>query len=277
MDIGPAVNKWTVDYLSNAMGGTPVKVHVSKEAKLDFLSKNFTYKTMPFNKFIEQCADCKSDDFLYLRSIGDDKRGRDISHISKQFPQIANDFKFPSFVSLLSEKDLYFSSVLRVASKELNLWTHYDIMDNILINVRGSKRVTLFSPEDIPYLYVVGDKSKITNIDESEDYIREHFPLFLKATKYECTLDEGDGLFIPSLWFHNVLSLNFTISVNIFWKDEDVHEFYDKNDVYGNKDLIPASNAFANIDKALKHLNSLPEKYKHFYYKMMINKIEQKF
>ena len=28
----------------------------------------------------------------------------------------------------------------------------------------------------------------------------------------------GDVLFIPALWFHNVVSLDFSVAVNAFWR-----------------------------------------------------------
>ncbi len=47
----------------------------------------------------------------------------------------------------------YFSSCLRISSEGIRLWTHYDIMDNVLCNIRGRKRVVLWEPSDVsPYL-----------------------------------------------------------------------------------------------------------------------------
>ena len=67
-------------------------------------------------------------------------------------------------------------------------------MDNILIQVVGVKRVVLFSPEDVDYMYMCGDKSEIIDID-NPDY--QKYPLYAKARKYECQLTPGDILFIP--------------------------------------------------------------------------------
>ena len=67
-------------------------------------------------------------------------------------------------------------------------------MDNILIQVVGVKRVVLFSPDDVDYMYMCGDKSEIIDID-NPDY--QKYPLYSKARKYECQLTPGDILFIP--------------------------------------------------------------------------------
>ena len=61
-------------------------------------------------------------------------------------------------------------------------------------------------------------------------------------TTYCGVLEPGDILYIPALWFHNILTLEeegWALSINIFWKNLP-QEIYDKKDIYGNKDLLPA-------------------------------------
>ena len=141
------------------------------------------------------------------------------------------------------------------------------IMDNVLIQISGKKRVVLFPPSDIDCLYMKGDKSLVLDVDEPD---LATYPLFAKATRYECDLMAGDSLFIPAMWLHNVITESFSIGVNVFWKHVD-DAFYEKNDVYGNKDLIGGSRALLFADKAVKELNQLPDKtYKEFYTKRII-------
>jgi hypothetical protein len=44
--------------------------------------------------------------------------------------------------------------VLRIGSPGLELWTHFDVMANALLQLVGTKRVLLFPPEQEPNLYV---------------------------------------------------------------------------------------------------------------------------
>jgi tRNA wybutosine-synthesizing protein 5 len=284
-DFGQCLREWSPNYLRNKLNDSLVSVHVSSEPKLDFIKKNFSYKTMAFNEFIDKCVD-KSDEYLYLRSLGSDRRARLIANIKTDFPSIGEDIKIPKFLSINeniidcneNNENQLFSSVFRISSKDLVLWTHYDIMDNILLQVKGSKRVALFPPESVPFLYLIGDKSQVVDIDAPNEQLANNYPLFLKATRYECILEEGDALFIPSLWFHNVKALDFSIGINFFWKDKQISDnnFYNKSDVYGNKDLVPASDAFVNLDKAIKHTEKLPKKFRDFYLRIMINKLQNK-
>ncbi|XP_059783321.1 tRNA wybutosine-synthesizing protein 5 isoform X2 [Balaenoptera ricei] len=235
IDLGTCTSKWTVDYLSQIGGRREVKIHVAAVAQMDFISKNFVYRTLPFGKLVQRASEEKHKEFFisedekyYLRSLGEDPR-KDVADIRKQFPLLEGDIKFPKFF----KEEQFFSSVFRISSPGLQLWTHYDVMDNFLIQVTGKKRVVLFSPRDAQYLY------------------------------------------LSALWFHNVVSEEFGVGVNVFWKHLP-SECYDKTDTYGNKDPTAASRAAQILDRALKTLAELPEEYRDFYARRMVLHIQDK-
>ncbi|CAF1448656.1 unnamed protein product [Rotaria sordida] len=268
-DIGACQEKWTSDYLASKIGSKPVRIHVSQDDMMDFVRKNFTYETLPFNKLIHRCARTTNDEYFvspdehyYFRALGDNQR-TDIANIEKHFPSIANDIKYPPLFS----PEKFFSSVFRIGSANTQLWTHYDIMDNVLIQVHGTKRLIMFKPSDIDYLYIDGDKSLVNNI-EQPDF--DTYPLVRHATYYTGTLQSGDCLFIPALWFHNIKSLDtYSISLNVFWRHLNIG-FYEPQDLYGNKDLIPFSRTIGQLAKSLNELDKqLPPVYVDFYIKRL--------
>ncbi|XP_076306272.1 tRNA wybutosine-synthesizing protein 5-like [Tachypleus tridentatus] len=272
INIGKCTEKWTAGYLAEQVGNQPVKVHVSTSTKLDFINKNFLYRTLPFNEFIARAAEEKHSNYFldekevyYMRSLGDDPR-KDVADIRRQFSGLAKDI---SYSDIFPEKQ-FFSSVFRIASKGLCLWTHYDVMDNLLIQVKGKKYAVLFHPNDVSYMYMNGDKSEVLDVENPD---LEKYPEFIKATKYTCTLDSGDILFIPALWLHNMTSLEFGVAVNVFWHHLE-ESMYDKKDPYGNKDPHPAATALTFLEKALKTLKQLPDDYRTFYSKLMISRIQ---
>ncbi|XP_041433029.1 tRNA wybutosine-synthesizing protein 5 isoform X5 [Xenopus laevis] len=228
LHLGDCSTKWTVDYMSKTGGSKEVKIHVSEVPQMDFIRKNFLYRTLPFDTFVKRAAKEKHTEFFisenekyYLRSLGEDPR---------------------------------------------------KVMDNLLIQVTGKKRVVLYSPRDAPYLYLSGDKSEVLDVD-NPDLVK--YPLFSHARRYECYLEAGDVLFIPALWFHNTVADGFGVGVNVFWKDLP-SECYDKTDTYGNKDPCAASRAMQILDRALKTLEELPEEYKDFYARRMVLRIQAK-
>jgi hypothetical protein len=179
-------------------------------------------------------------------------------------------------VSDRNQASPYFSSVLRVSTPGLHMWTHYDVMDNVLVQVVGEKFITLLPPDQIEALQVP------PGIHQSSSPILNIFAPFnapfgdVKTTgasippaledalvKHGMTemLKPGDILFIPALWFHNVFAMpgpkpGPVISINVFWRHFPVEE-YDRKDLYGNKDILKASDAHANFTKALQQIDAI--------------------
>ncbi|RXM27808.1 tRNA wybutosine-synthesizing protein 5 [Acipenser ruthenus] len=263
VQLGGCTEKWSVDYLATKGADHDVKIHVSSVPQMDFLRKNFLYRCC---QSVCLFVSVQKESY-YLRSLGEDPR-KDIADIRKQFPSLAEDFLLPEFF----EKEQFFSSVFRISSPGLQLWTHYDVMDNLLVQVTGRKRVVLYSPRDAPYLYLSGDKSEVLDVDHPD---LNRYPEFVKARRYECCLEPGDILFIPALWFHNTLALQFGVGVNIFWRHLPP-ACYDRTDTYGNKDPMAAARAMQVLERALRTLEELPEEYRDFYARRMVLKIQSK-
>lgn len=101
---------------------------------------------------------------------------------------------------------------------------HFDVHRNLACVVAGRRRFVLFPPEQIDNLYVgpVLDTPSgvpISLVDETNpDFDR--FPRYQYAldAAQEAVLNPGDALYIPSLWWHGVTSLEpFNVLVNYWW------------------------------------------------------------
>ncbi len=51
-------------YLEKCCGPKPVAVHVTQAQQMDFLSKNFVYRTLPLGEAVRRCARAQHDDFF---------------------------------------------------------------------------------------------------------------------------------------------------------------------------------------------------------------------
>lgn len=96
---------------------------------------------------------------------------------------------------------------------------HYDVAENLLLQVFGSKRVLLWSPDQCPLLYlrplgVIHDRQSHLDVFE-HDPVR--FPAFEQASAIEATLEPGDTLYLPAFWAHYVRTLDASMSVNYWW------------------------------------------------------------
>jgi hypothetical protein len=112
------------------------------------------------------------------------------------------------FQKIMDGATKYFSTGILMGPKDSQMGLHYDFLDShaYLAQIVGKKRCVLFSPEDSDALY--GGKANV----DAPDF--EQFPLLRDATAYECTLEPGELLFIPYRWWHHVVSLEASITVN---------------------------------------------------------------
>ncbi|XP_028404234.1 hypoxia-inducible factor 1-alpha inhibitor-like [Dendronephthya gigantea] len=104
---------------------------------------------------------------------------------------------------------------------------HYDIMENVFIQLQGRKRFILFSPDQYTNLYPhpIGhphDRQSQVDLD-TPDY--ERFPKFRNVQSIEAILEPGDVLYVPTNWWHHVESNknDFTVSLN-FWFEDHLSE-----------------------------------------------------
>ncbi|XP_028291726.1 tRNA wybutosine-synthesizing protein 5 isoform X2 [Gouania willdenowi] len=310
--LGPCLHKWTVDYLRRKGGSKQVKIHVSTVPQMDFLRKNFVYKTLPFNEFVKRASENKHTDFFlsenesyYLRSLGEDVR-KEPADLSRQFPELSEDFHIPSFF----EPEQFFSSVFRISSCALQLWTHYDVMDNLLAQVTGVKRVVLFSPQNALHLYLsvsLGLRFATCFTSSAGSALVRDFVHFQRGGNWEGLSEWGtdSNSAMPLCHGSKVKECSFKKKkgdksevLDIDAPDLKLYpefvkakryecvlepgdllfipESYDKKDMYGNKEPVAAARALQAVDRALLTLDQLPANYRDFYGRCMIQRIQKR-
>jgi hypothetical protein len=111
-------------------------------------------------------------------------------------------------------------------SNRTTVAAHYDVLDNIACVCAGRRRFTLFPPEQIANLYVgpidftpAGQAISLVDFDAPD---LDQYPRFADALQHAQTtmLEPGDAIYIPSMWWHHVRSLDgFNILINHWWRD----------------------------------------------------------
>lgn len=106
---------------------------------------------------------------------------------------------------------------------------HFDAPDNLACCLVGRRQFTLFPPEQVENLYPGpfdptpgGQVVSVVDFD-NPDFAR--YPRFSDALAAARTalLEPGDALFIPSMWWHHVRSLEpFNVLVNYWWRSSPV-------------------------------------------------------
>lgn len=208
-----ALKKWNRNFFSERFPDKKVSLTIF-DTKIN----------MPGNQIEVKIPDALK--LIYENSIPNKKHYIMQRSLTECFPELLSDVEMPKYVN--SHKEVV--SNFWYSESGANTRAHYDYSNNIFVQVSGVKRVRLFSPSDTQFLYphditdyVTMDgvnhpavqASKISSIDEI-DYLR--FPEFKHATSYEGILRGGDILYIPAGWWHEICSLDVSMSVNYWWK-----------------------------------------------------------
>ena len=108
---------------------------------------------------------------------------------------------------------------------------HFDFPDNIACSVVGRRRFTLFPPDQAENLYVgplefTPSGQPISLVDTcNPDLARYPNYEHAMAASYMVELDPGDAIFIPSMWWHHVESLEaFNVLVNYWWRSTPAYQ-----------------------------------------------------
>jgi len=109
---------------------------------------------------------------------------------------------------------------------------HFDNTENIACVVAGTRRFTMFPPDQIGNLYVgpldltpAGQPISLVDV-RNPDLAR--FPRFTAALEVAevAELSPGDAVYVPALWWHHVEALDdFNVLVNYWWRE--VPDFFD--------------------------------------------------
>ncbi|HEY5377261.1 MAG TPA: cupin-like domain-containing protein [Polyangiaceae bacterium] len=89
---------------------------------------------------------------------------------------------------------------------------HHDQQSVLLVQVYGSKRIKLISPEYSARLY--NDHGGYSRVDPELSEL-DPWPLFANVPVHTVTLDPSDALFVPLGWWHHVRSVSASISISL--------------------------------------------------------------
>lgn len=86
---------------------------------------------------------------------------------------------------------------------------HFDVHENLMLCISGTKHIMLYPPGDARYLYPVNDFSRsaivpFASFGELAPDLRQKFALVPKAKPFEFTIRAGDLFYLPACWWHCV-------------------------------------------------------------------------
>merc|ERR1711973_722803 len=118
----------------------------------------------------------------------------EVLYIQKQNSNLTDEFK--SIIDDVESEIAWASSAFNKSPDAVNFWMgderaitsmHKDPYENIYCVVRGHKDIILQPPTDLPWIPY-----------------KELTPGVYKRSVYRLRLEQGDCLYLPSVWFHHL-------------------------------------------------------------------------
>jgi hypothetical protein len=211
----PARKLWTADYLREALRGRTVEYQGGRAAAGgDFeRHKDDFSRQVPFERFIDMIDGHAGND-AYLTAYN--------SRINAEaLAPLQNDVRpLPKY---LSQPDGELGGMFWIGPAGTFTPLHHDLTNNLLVQVVGRKRVVLVDAVNLPRLY--NDQHVFSEVRDLTDPALDltRFARLNGLTAYDVELQPGQALFIPVGWWHQVASLDFSVSItytNFLWPND---------------------------------------------------------
>jgi hypothetical protein len=200
----PALGKWSHEWFRDTHGDLEVA-----------LSTNPTHTSKPvrmrLGKYMQRIIDNeRMEGGLYLDQFPLDG-----------IPLLARDFSVPPYCSRerVVLPHLWIGPGTTVLSFHKDNHNPLTETENIFVQVRGRKRITLASPLNDPFMYPRAPSMGAywhSEVDpESPDL--QKYPLYAKAALLEGIVGPGDIIYIPRNYWHHVRALERSISMSFWW------------------------------------------------------------
>jgi ribosomal protein L16 Arg81 hydroxylase len=195
----PAGEKWTIDWFKETMGDLEIAVFDNNEKKHVYSTTVAPDFKMPFREFLDIISSDKPSSIRMFRY-----------NLYKQRPELRKDFSCPSFINKGPMTKFGF---MFLGGPGTDVRLHYDVdRSNVLLTqISGSKRVVLFEPKYSKFLYKVPFNTH--SLVDVKNATEEEFPGLKYVKGMEIIQEPGDGIFMPSGYWHYNTYLEGGISV----------------------------------------------------------------
>lgn len=194
----PALKRWTPDYLRRKVGDAPVEFQGGRDANPDFEIDGYSHKKMlPFGAYLDLIAGGGNDAYV-----------------------TANNSAANRVALAPLERDLGFLEPHLTRAHGM-MWIgpagtftplHFDLTNNLIAQIVGRKRVILLPPSEAARLR--HGRHVFSPVHDLEDEARlALYPSAREARRFIVDLGPGDILYSPIGWWHQVRSLEFSVTL----------------------------------------------------------------
>jgi ribosomal protein L16 Arg81 hydroxylase len=202
-DNWPAVQVWTPGYLKDAAGAEMVEVMAERENDEEYeVNSDAHRQAMRFGDYVNLVTHSGPTNDFYLVANNHflDKTGT-----AALWADFSCDERFLDPAAASGRVFFWFGPAGTITP------LHHDVSNILLVQVRGTKRITLVPALESHLVY--NDVGVFSQVNAEFPNAQRH-PRFSTATRLTVDLRESEALFIPVGWWHHVRSLEMCISLS---------------------------------------------------------------
>jgi [protein]-arginine 3-hydroxylase / protease len=210
IDDWPARTLWTRDYFASTVGEAEVPVEVVAPGLPEGYfhadrERGFFVKQMTVRDMIAAMKETEGPKY-YMRGVSMTRQAQGLLKDIRPIPHIRPERQV--------------SENFWVGPANAISPLHYDVFDAFLIQVTGRKRVVMLPDAAWRQVYLRSTFSVSPHMSELylDDLDVSRFPKVQGLHGWDVTINPGEALFIPAGCFHQVWSLDDTISINYWWR-----------------------------------------------------------
>lgn len=198
----PALDRWRKDYLVEKVGTEVIQIQANRNADPQYEVRSQSHRrSILFSEFAEIVFSGTETNDVYMTANNAGVNSAILHTLRADLGSLPH----------LLDEDL--------ADSQTFFWMgpagtvtplHHDLTNNLMIQMRGRKRVLLVAPEYLPLIY---NHFHCYSMVDLEAIDLERFPLLRDVRMLQVVLNPGEILFLPVGWWHHVRGLEPTITI----------------------------------------------------------------
>jgi hypothetical protein len=202
VDAWPALRRWSLPFFSERARGIFARIDIG-----NVLQRETKWERVDVGDFIGQVESLSYENgsVPYLVAFP----------LLEHFPELAADVDFSEFKRGMIDT----MTTCAIGPAGTVTGFHYDLPDNLFVQILGRKEFLFVSPSDRHRMYRSKkfDPGAVDSQIDLQAFEPSSYPLFRQATVHRATVGPGDALYIPrGGWWHHVRSYDVSISVNCY-------------------------------------------------------------
>jgi hypothetical protein len=213
IDHWPALIRWTPDYLRRKLGKAPVEYQAGRAANPNFELDAYSHKQkLPFGAYLDLIAAGGNDAYVTANNSAANRAAlkpleRDLGHLDAWLTRAPG--------------------MMWIGPAGTFTPLHFDLTNNLIAQITGRKQVILLPPSESARLH--HGRHVFSPVHDLEDEAQlARYPSAREARRFVVELGPGDILYSPIGWWHQVRSLEFSVTLtytNFLWPNAG-HETY---------------------------------------------------